>query len=334
MASIKLLMVSISMTVLISPVFAQEYDDMYFSHSDRKLEIKKATTVAKNTEVTDESTEKKPEQYGAIEDNYSAKNINPEYIARYRDAKDASEESTTADDSYYVEEYERSDTEEENDNVTNNYYGYPHSYSRFNRWSYYDPFWGSSFYPGWSYRLGYGFGYMPGWSFALSYGNMWGYGSYYSPWSSWYYDPWDSWGYSPWSSYYGYSSWYYPSYYRSYSRFGYFGNYYNCYSCYFYGHNDSYANNNVSYGRRSFRSSGTALNTSNDNTGRQLRTVDDSRRVSRTDAGTVSSGRTRVSSQRDYSARQNEYYSRTRSTGSTGTSYGSSRTYSTPTSDR
>ncbi len=317
--SIKLLVISIFI-FLISPVFAQETDDMYFSRSDRKAELKSNELVAKNTQqkVTDEPA-KNPDQYGAIDQSYSTRNVNPEYIARYRDSKDAATDvsvDSSADNSYYVEDFNRNNTPtDKNGSITNNYYGNPYtpysyypSYGMYNMYGM-NPY--SSFYsPGWNFGMNYSFGYMPGWSMGFSYGNPWMYSSFYNPWSFGY-DPWayDYYSYNPYSPYLGFNSWYNPfSYGLYYNNYFYYSGYHRCWSCYYYGsgYDHHYASNAV-YGRRTFRGSeGTTGTTALVNQGRQLRGATNTTTANNTTVNNA--GRTRVSSQRDYSRIQNEYY--------------------------
>ena len=144
--SIKLFTISILMFV-ISGAFAQEYDDMYFSHSDRKAELKKNDEVfAKNTSVRNEP-QKSTSDYGAVDENYSSKNVNPEYIARYRDSKDA---DSNEGDSYYVEDYNRtgntSDSNSDGKIINNYYYNSMNPYYPFANSYSYNPYAYSSFY--------------------------------------------------------------------------------------------------------------------------------------------------------------------------------------------
>ncbi len=316
--SIKLLTVSI-FTVLISPAFSQEYDDMYFSHSDRKAEEKQNTEVVASNKQPQENVTQNVEQYGPVEDNYSSKNVNPDYIARYRDSKDITSD-TTNNDSYYVEDYNRNNASDKNGSVINNYY-YNSPYSAFGGYSPYygfnsynslfmDPYWGFS--PSWSFGLGYNYGFMPGLSMGLYFGNTWGYNPYY-------YNPW-SYGYNPYAwdyPYYGYHSWYGYScspWYNPYFYWPYYGHH--------YASIHEYTARNVSYGRRSFRGSNYISGSTVATRGRQQVVASGSSPRTLADNTGL---RNRVSSQRDYSSVQNEYYTRGRSgSGYSGnSSYGS-----------
>ena len=80
--------------VIYSSVNAQEYDDMYFNKSDRKtVKVEKTVTSSalKNTSDYKKITEST--------EAYSAKNINPEYIARYKssESNEVSEETSRND---------------------------------------------------------------------------------------------------------------------------------------------------------------------------------------------------------------------------------------------
>lgn len=314
--SIKLLTASI-LSLFITPLFAQEYDDMYFSHSDRKSDKNIQQVVAQNTTDKKVETTKNPDAYGAIDQNYSSKNINPEYIARYRDSKDATDNTGTEGNSYYVDETGRDTSSvytDRNGSVTNNnYYNSPGNYGGFNSMYGYnpynslwmDPFFSSPFYgPRWGLGVNYGFGFSPRWSLGFSYGNSWG----YNPWSFGY-DPW-AWDFGYPGSY-GYYSMYNPYYYGSYYSGMPYG-VYNCWSCSYY---DKSYSQNTSYGRRTFRGSDLATNTTV-NPIRQRRIGDNTNGINQTSTSNTGA-RTRVASRRDYSASQNEYYSRANNTANT-----------------
>ena len=103
----------VCLSVIVTPTIAQEYDDMYFNKSDRKTvkveKVASTTTLDKNNNASNykkisESTE-----------TYSAKNVNPEYIARYKSTESnevneqlKNENKSYASDDYFVEDYDRS----------------------------------------------------------------------------------------------------------------------------------------------------------------------------------------------------------------------------------
>ena len=89
----------VCLSILFTPSIAQEYDDMYFNKSDRKkIKVEKKVAISDKNTTTDynkitESTEA-----------YSAKNVNPEYIARYK-STEADELNSTSQDSYGSKDY-------------------------------------------------------------------------------------------------------------------------------------------------------------------------------------------------------------------------------------
>jgi hypothetical protein len=241
-----------------------EYDDMYFNPNDRK-EVKVHSDVsnsnvsskdfdnnaiAKNTPQSDViNPSYSPNDYGDLEENYSAKNVNPEYIARYKNNPKgtAGVEEVVEGDSYYDDYYERAlmPGEKEEDSKKGKY-AYPSSYygghstamrTRMYGNPMYDPFYGG-YGSGWNLGLGYTFGYMPGFSMSLGYGSGMGYNPYgfYDPFSpfanpyygmSRYYNPY----YSPWAYDPFYSPYSYNPYYSS--MYGYGGMGYYCPSPYY-----------------------------------------------------------------------------------------------------
>ena len=187
-----------------------EYDDLYFTASDRNT-----------VEFTKLNDPKKAEyqrgSYVFDQQSISSKNVNPEYIARYNNAgnqrnlQQQQEEESTLNDEYYVEEYEREDlrTDVGQPQVINNFYGAgPYSNfgnPAFNRWGggFYDPFFDpfmmdpffgpTAFGPGWGgvnvgLNIGWGWG-RPGWGWnrpGWGFGNSWA----FSPWRDPFYRPW------------------------------------------------------------------------------------------------------------------------------------------------
>ncbi len=328
--SIKIFSISILglMLIFFTPVKAQdENDDMYFTPKDRK-EIKKESVYvpsskAINTAAVDKKEVINPSYttkiYGDAEENYSAKNINPEYIERYKvNSKDSSlNEGLAEDDAYYIENHDRSNIINENldrklDSKYSNYgsyYGYNDPWARSNYYgrSFSDPFRNPYYGSGWGYR--------PGLSISLSFGSGWGYNPWYSPYSSWgypgyygYYDPWySSYYYNP----YGYDYWYGPNYYSPYYRYGYASSYY--YSGFYNGYHSGYyvgsgdVNSNLNkYRRRTTRGSENYV--VKDGVVPNRRTAV-SQESSVTDNQSVNN---RARTSRDYSRTQNEYYTRSR----------------------
>lgn len=187
-----------------------ESDDLYFMASDAKV----ATEFAVQNNNRDNF--KQLEEINAEEytpENFSAKNVNPEYLAKYQSNSTPSNEDGTV---YFDESGNDVTANREGGdiNVYNNFRGNSGYHNNFNSWnmnpwmmnsmymggfspwgygsrfspwgmgSFYDPFWGSGFgfRPGFnlSLGLGFGFGSRLGWGF----GNPWRYGygmGYYDP---------------------------------------------------------------------------------------------------------------------------------------------------------
>lgn len=340
-----------------------EYDDMYFRPDDRKeiklnQEAMKGSTsesfnsqvVAKNNSGSDViNPSYSPGDYGTVEESYSAKNVNPEYIARYKNNPKGSEDAEVSaeGDSYYDEYYDRTLMPGEAGITDKKNYPYPSSYyggynaSMRNRMyanSWYNPYYGG-FGPSMSLGLGYTFGYMPGFSMGLGWGTGWGYGydpygfydpyymhmsRYYDPfYSPWAYDPfYGPWGYDPFYNPYGYNSYYrnmmygygWPRYYNSY--YGY-GSCYSFVSVYPSGSKTNYESNRLeapSYRNRIARGSDQFIRDNQDVvTSRSA----NARRSAGSESQTVSNAR--ISTDRDFSRSQNEYYSRSGSRNSTST---------------
>jgi hypothetical protein len=222
--------------------FAQEYDDMYFRSKDREM---LTTSVSSPSAGKDSYSSFKKKHFEDVtmldeyinpSDSYSARNINPEYIAR-----SSSAQATADEGNYFVEGYSPQMLNSMNRNNTSNFntmnnswyntgwfgpsfYGARSPYSFYgmndpwmmNRFGYgmgmgmYDPWmmnrYGAGF--GWNdpwmmnpYRTGFGFN--QGWSLSMNsfWGNSFG-GSWFNPYFG------NSWGMSPWNNFY------HPGYYR------------------------------------------------------------------------------------------------------------------------
>src|SRR5690554_2719321 len=132
-----------------------ESDDLYFMASDAKV----ATEFA--VQNNNPETFKQLEQINAEEydqENFSAKNVNPEYLAKYQSDLASSDEGTTYFDDTTTESNQQGDI-----NVYNNFRGnasgnnyntgwnspwsfspmYMGSFSPWGMGGFYDPFWGS-----------------------------------------------------------------------------------------------------------------------------------------------------------------------------------------------
>lgn len=185
--------------------FAQEYDDMYFRSKDRE-KLQKASKDAPSSNYEnfkkkhfDEVTEL--DEYNVNPtDSYSARNINPEYIARL-----SSEQASEDESNYFVENYKAPGTSSvsssgyyPNSNWNNRWYNpmysgmYGSYYNNYNS-AFYSPYYGyndpwsnpyycRNNYSGWSMSSGYYWGnsFGSGWNYGLSYGNPY-YGSMWGP---------------------------------------------------------------------------------------------------------------------------------------------------------
>ncbi|MGK7394955.1 MAG: hypothetical protein ACNS62_10295 [Candidatus Cyclobacteriaceae bacterium M3_2C_046] len=291
-----------------------EYDDVYFTSADRK-----AVKYAENTQPIPQNRTQAvtPEPEMNNQDNYSAKTVNPEYIARYKrqNQESAIEDQAVNDEEYFVEDY---DQDGERDIIINNYNGrggFSGNYDPFWddpwwRWNstafygsrFYDPFWGPSW--GWrpglnvniGWNSGWGMGWSPwrsGWNVSLGWG--WGNRGFFDPWMA-RYDPWywNSWGsrFNAWDPFYnGFNRGFYNGYFVGNNNRVFYDN-------------DGRANvRDVSRGRYVPRSS--SVGVSDRSSGGRSRVV-----------GTNSDGVTRSTNgridTRDRSSVQNDYFRRSR----------------------
>jgi hypothetical protein len=339
--------------VVFSTANAQEYDDMYFNKSDRKTikSEKKALVSAdlKNTGTTNYNQATKSTEA------YSAKNVNPEYIARYKatesnEVQEGQSSSSNYNSSdYFIENYNAPDSSigihqnqidyaalnkrdqmsysNYNNNTSNPYWRMnPYMNMGFGRpWGYspymmgYDPF-----------MMGYDpfmMGYGPGMTMGMNYGFGTGFfpSMSYSIGMSWGtgYNPWGGWGGYPYSPYgmRGFNDpWAWgPSYGFGYSPF--WG------SSFGYGFNSFYGyprpvyviNNNEYYNNAAYQPR-TVRNTS---APRIATSNSENLRVSSADSKIrIPNNRTATTNtadgriSRDYSKSQNEYYNTSRRTAS------------------
>lgn len=226
----KLFALTGALTIALGTLYAQnkEYDDLYFTPNDR-VKVKK---VEAEDRVVLNSREVQQLAANPVE-NYSAKNVNPEFIARYQAPSEeySSDSEYAAEGEYFNEDYNYNNTNTSNvshnnaDVAIRDRYGNAAYFDDVSDVYWSDPFYyeGSIFDPFYSpHRYGhnrYSYGYRPfrsGWSLSFGFGNAWGmrsgwhsgfsfgYGwgsGYYDPFYSSYYDPF----YSPYyGSYYGY----------------------------------------------------------------------------------------------------------------------------------
>jgi hypothetical protein len=216
--------VLIGLALLVSvSAFAQEVDDMYFRSKDR--EKVNAASVSKAAQgdlySSNYDTFKKKnfsdptmldEYYANPTDSYSARNVNPEFIARSNSTQAAEDEQN-----YFMEGYNNtfsspamvlSGNAMSMNNTWNNPMYSPGWFGPSWNNSFYSPYygfnnpWGNSYWcgpgfnTGWSMNMSsfWGNGWNPGWSMGLGYswgnpfmGNMWG--PSWGMWNPWYYRP-------------------------------------------------------------------------------------------------------------------------------------------------
>ncbi len=206
--------------------YAQEYDDLYFTSKDRNM--MKLPDEGPSAQLSDSQSLEESFSEEAYTDDYSAKNVNPEYIARYQSQSAQGEENPTY--GAYWEPEEEQDVEyypeeevvaEQAPTIVNNYYGSsPYRYQP-SRWS---------FRP--SMMMGYNsfYGWQTGFGMSMTYGDPFFdprfdpfYSPFYSPYSYnrfGYYDPWSdpfycppSYGYNRFSQRNAYLNGYYNGYY-------------------------------------------------------------------------------------------------------------------------
>lgn len=197
-------------------VFAQEFDDMYFTSKDRaksNQNVREAVVLA--------SAKQKGENTQTINpsDSYSARNENPDYVAGSKVGSNAPQQSPSYFNSTYVPSVNQNQYNCNCNTGYNNSYAYGNPYyNSYGAYGFGSPY--SSFYP-----YGYGYGYSPysygmgmypsmslGMGYGMGYGmySMWGSPSSMSFWNS-YYGMGSYYGYG--YPYYGYGmgSYYYPS---------------------------------------------------------------------------------------------------------------------------
>jgi len=236
----------------------QEYDDLYFSSKDREQ-----VTLTASASSTDYSN---IENKGVASEDYSQKNVNPEYIQQYAD-QNRQNSGTTNNDSYSADDNSYYD---ENYSRNNNPIGLARGYERYNNGgttvnvfpsigfgggyyggsAFYDPFYdpyffNNGFYDPFFNRPFYG---RPGWNINISYNYGWG---------------------SPWG--WGRSAYWYDPFYNPYRSWGYWGDpyYSGFYNRPYYGWGGGWNRNNV-----------IIVNPGNDNGSRQVRTSPRSNRGS------------------------------------------------------
>jgi len=311
--TMKTLKAKISLIVLlavgIGSVAAQEYDDMYFTKKDRK----KVKYVSEDKAVT-QDLDQVQQFTDTPGENFSARTVNPEYIAKYQASSQESGSAEFANDEYFVEDYNQN-----NNNLNTTVNDFQNNYSDvavrdrygnvryFN--SYSDVYWSDPFlyqntifdplyrpYYGWNaYRP-----WRSGWSVSVGFGwgwNSWRWNRWNTGWgwNSWNYGWGNAWGYDPWC----------PGFYG-----GYYGNPYR---------NVVVINNYENrYNRNYRRGPGTSRSgVINDADGRRSRVASTNNGRSTTTNGRTSSGTSRAryinNDNRDFDDAQSRYYRRSRS---------------------
>ena len=289
--------VAVTLMLSVSIVKGQEYDDMYFTKKDRKkvsFEMEAESQAAKETLESFQNDQ--------LDGQYSSKELNPDFLARYSSTKlgEGDEINYGVSSSYYPE----SDSSKQ-PVIINNYYGTnynspwanntwaPSTYMGWNSWSGFNfqmTFGNSSFYPM--------VGYVNPWNDPFFY-NWYGTSVYYDPWmaNTLMYDPW----FNPWAynrRFWRNNMWGNPWYggFNSYA-IGYWDGYYTgaYYGAIGYAYRDVISSRQVVRGARYSRG-GTVTGVSRSNY-----QANSSRRMV---AQTTGNGR------QDYSRSQNEYYSR------------------------
>ncbi|WP_332911134.1 hypothetical protein [Algoriphagus boritolerans] len=145
-------------------------DNLYFMASDVRLATQYA--VDNNNPKSFQNITQEP---ALIEENFSSRNVNPEYISRYQTLDNNSngeeevvyfEEDTTQQATGNINAYDNYSVAQNgngsnNPNINFNFgMGYGFGGMMMSPWGFYDPFWGPAwgFRPGLSIGLGFGFG--------------------------------------------------------------------------------------------------------------------------------------------------------------------------------
>ncbi len=298
---------------------SKEFDDLYFTKADR-VQVKYATDDEGN-KISQSQATYQSYNNNTYEPTYSAKTVNPEYIAKYKSASresvqeqldeqselDSQENPNYSSEDYFVEDYDQGYSTS-GATVVNIYNGggwnwRPYNNFAFSSWN--SPFWN----PGWGFSIGYSFGWG-GFGWNSWYGSPWG---FYDPWfgpSYGFYDPWfgPSWGYGSWgrwnrwnNPYYGgwgYNSWAYNT--------GFHDGYY-------VGKKVGLNARNVVRGGRVNRSAVAGTTYASNGVSSRYRNANVQNVTGSRDASQGTRGRTVSSANsRDYSGTQNEYFQRSR----------------------
>ncbi|MFP4095522.1 MAG: hypothetical protein ACLFUB_13625 [Cyclobacteriaceae bacterium] len=284
-----------------------EYDDLYFTASDRntvefvKLNEPQRADYEQGSYVFDQQS-------------YSSKNVNPEYVAKYSNSNNVQSSVDNApaqDQEYYVEETDRNTFDGVDEpRIVNNFYGPMGRFGTFGNpafagWGanpffhdpfmmdpFFDPFWGPTAFA------------RPGLNFGLSVGFGWGFGN---PWG---FNRWNRWGDPFWGGGFG-SPWGFGNAYAMGFRNGFYGGgLWNRPSVVIINNeNMGVARRNITRGRSNQRIS-RSVNNGESFATRGRSTTTGSRNAVTRGSSTVRNAR--GTSNRDFTATQNEYYSRSR----------------------
>ena len=154
----------------------QEYDDLYFNGSDRKM-LKLASESKIQSYSNDAAETYQSFSNGTYSDSYSAKDVNPDYISRYRSQADGQENNLSNGNEegsdFYLEEKVQPIATTVNNYYGNSSYRYAPNWGNWRlgmRMRFWDPFWGVSFgNMGWGwdpffYNNGFGMGWNNPWN--------------------------------------------------------------------------------------------------------------------------------------------------------------------------
>jgi hypothetical protein len=296
---------------------SEEYDDLYFTASDR-------TTVefVKLNEPQEANYERG--SYVFDQQSYSSKNVNPEYIAKYSNANQNSvNNAPVQEQEYYVEETDRNTFDGASEpHVVNNFYGPMGRFSTFGNPAFagfgnpafagfganpffYDPFFDPFFDPFWGPTA---FA-RPGFNVGINFGFGWGGAFAFNRWNRW-----NRWGSPFWGGGFG-RPWGFRNAYALGFRDGFYGGgFFGRPSVVVINNESLGVRRNITRGRSNQRVSRAVNERDAFATRGRSNTVNSRNAVTRGSRGARNARSiTRGSSNRDFTATQNEYYRRSRS---------------------
>ncbi|WP_226388914.1 hypothetical protein [Penaeicola halotolerans] len=194
---------------------SEQYDDVYFA-STKGGPVANIQGAVPNNNPQNFVSYQRQENYNTLqEENFSARNVNPEYIARYQQQNQGSNDtsrdaySSQSNDAYYYDEtqgqqqqYNTTADGQQDINVYNNFYGYNNptgpvfnnfnTFNTFGRFNRFNRFGWGGFYDPWGFRPGFNTGWNVGWNswtgfnvgfgFGTGFGSPWGWGNgFYDP---------------------------------------------------------------------------------------------------------------------------------------------------------